>query len=265
MLRSYYCKQASRRASLVATLPPCNGCYRSYATGHSQQSTNSWTKERRYYTDPLRAPQSGVRTVVGRFVHHSRGPTAPASAGVACDAATRADATNTAKASAAKINTAEVNTATRCLATHSSLKTQVMEVLSAHGRKVCYDSAGIPVEGSWYLLPWREQMRILAAVIGALCITKAFFDGVRFELLYYGVWKLGYRNEDSFVKRMLYYGSTALMASGLFLSFNLNFFLSAWLVGRREIAAHMVCNGFVKMMPRRTIQLIERRLKLRLV
>lgn len=214
---------------------------RSYAT--AQQSTRSCAKTRRYYTDPLRAPQTGVRTVVGRL---------------ACEGGTPATAPSA-------MDAPELNTTTRCLTTRPTPKTQLMRILSAHGRTVRYDDDGVPIEGSFHLLPWREQLRILAAILGAFVMTKAFFDVVRFELLYYGVWKLGYRNDDSFTKRVLYYGSTALLAAGLLFSFNLNFFLSAWVVGRREIAAHMMCNGVAHVMPQRAVLLIERRLKLSFV
>ncbi|KPA82671.1 hypothetical protein ABB37_02500 [Leptomonas pyrrhocoris] len=254
MLRRCLLTPAPRRAPLIAALPFCDGCRRSYATDRPHQGTRSSAKERRYYTEPLRAPQSGVRTVVGRFAHPSGVTAPPASAGVSRSSGPHAGVTNTA-----------VNTTARCLTTRLNPKTQLMKVLAAHGRTVRYDSAGVPVEGSWYLLPWHEQMRILAAVISALCITKAFFDGVRFELLYYGVWKLGYRNNDSLMKRVLYYGSTALLAAGLFFSFNLNFFLSAWLVGRRQMAAHMMSRGFSHLLPQRVMQLMERRMKFSLV
>jgi hypothetical protein len=244
-----------RCVSLLPCLTPLVFYHRSYATGH--QGTRSGAKGRRYYTDPLRTPQSGVRTVVGRQNHPTTAMSSlpPNNAAGAVTVGERPQ----------RHNAEKEDMATKCLTTCAHRKDQLMAILTAHGRTVRYDKAGVPVEGSWYLLPWHEQLRILAAIVGALCITKAFFDVVRFELLYYGVWKLGYRNDDSFTKRVLYYGSTALLATGLFFSFNLNFFLSAWLVGRREIAAHMVYNGFSYIVPHRAIQLLERRLKLSFV
>ena len=241
MLRWCSLGRTPRHAFFFTTLPFVSVSHRRYFTGY--HGTLSYVKGRRYYTDPLRAPKFGVRTLVGRFDDQLNTPSSLATAAV----------------------DAMMDTTTTHLTTHGSRASHLIEMLSARGRTVRYDSAGVPVEGSWYLLPWREQMRILAAAIGAFCITKAFFDMVRFELLYYGIWKLGYRNDDSFTKRMLYYGSTALLAAGLFFNFNLNFFLSAWVMGRREMAAHMVCNGFAHLMPHRTIQLLERRLKLSLV
>ncbi|CBZ25721.1 hypothetical protein, unknown function [Leishmania mexicana MHOM/GT/2001/U1103] len=151
------------------------------------------------------------------------------------------------------------NSTTRGRTAHRSLKVQLIDFITSRCRPVRYNDAGVPVEGSLLLLPWREQLRLCIAILAAFYITKAFFDVVRFELLYYGVWKVGYRNDGSLMKRLLYYGSTAMLAAGLFFSFNMNFFFSAWVVGRREIALHALCNVFAYVMPRRVLQLLVRR------
>ncbi|GET87935.1 hypothetical protein, unknown function [Leishmania tarentolae] len=218
---------------------------RAYVTG-----ARSTARERRYYTQPLRAPQYGTSTIVGRQKSD-------------------ADASATGLAEAASPMTEEIVTAlhhkmdaahppstSRCRTAYESLK---MKIVATGRRPVRYNDAGVPVEGSVLLLPWREQLRLCTAILVALYITKTFFDVVRFELLYYGVWKVGYRHDGSLMKRLLYYASTAMLAAGLFLSFNLNFFLSACVVGRREIALHLLCNVFAYVMPRRCLQLLVHR------
>lgn len=210
--------------------------------------------ERRYYTQPLRAPQYGTSTVVGR---QKGDMIAMAAAG---EAAMSPMAEEMATGLGHKIGVAHPSSTERCTSGSHSARVQRVRALMGHCRSVRYNHEGVPVEGSLLLLPWREQLRLVAAILAALCITKAFFDVVRFELLYYGVWKLGYRNDGSFAKRLLYYGSTAMLAAGLFFSFNVNFFITACIVGRREIARHMVCDVFAYIMPRRTLQVVTSRM-----
>ncbi|KAG5480863.1 hypothetical protein LSCM4_06431 [Leishmania orientalis] len=224
---------------------------RAYATG-----ARSTARERRYYSQPLRAPQYGTSTIVGR--QESEADVAPAAATMSGEAPSPI-AEEIATALDHRIGTVHPDSLTRSKPTDSLPKMRLVHFVVSHCRPVRYNDAGVPVEGSLLLLPWREQLRLCTAIFAALYITKTFFDVIRFELLYYGVWKVGYRNDDSLMKRLLYYGSTAMLATGLLFCFNLTFFLSACLVGRRQVAGYMLCNAFAKVMPHRTLQLLSSR------
>ncbi|KAI5688337.1 hypothetical protein MNV84_02700 [Leishmania braziliensis] len=224
---------------------------RSYATG-----ARSTAQEQRYYTEPLRAPKYGISTIVGR----QRSKVGAANAATtASGVAPSPMAEEIAAGLGHRIGVVHPNTVTRCLDVNRSPREQLVCLITSHCRPVRYNGAGVPVDGSLLLLPWQEQLRLCTAILAALYITKTFFDLMRFELLYYGVWKVCYRNDDSLMKRLLYYGSTAMLGIGLLFSFSLNFFLSACLVGRREIAGQMVCNVFAYVIPRRTLQRLTNR------
>ncbi|KAG5507022.1 hypothetical protein JKF63_05768 [Porcisia hertigi] len=226
--------------------------HRAYATG-----TRSTARERRHYTQPLRAPRYGISTVVGRQRNDISASTA---SGMSSNGSLSPMAEDIATGLGQKTDATHPSTRTREMTRYRLLKSKLVHFIASHGRPVRYNDAGVPIEGSLLLLPWREQLRLCTALLAAFCITKVLFDVVRFELLYYGLWKLSYRNDDSFMNRLLYYTSTAMLAAGLLLSFNLNFFLSACLVRRREFAAHMVCNIFAHVMPHRTLQTLASRI-----
>ncbi|KAK7195658.1 hypothetical protein NESM_000495600 [Novymonas esmeraldas] len=243
-------------AAAAAALP--GQSRRGYATG-----ARSTARERRYYTQPLRAPQYGTSTVVGR----QKGDVGAAAVSPTAFPGEAASpmAEEIATGLGHKIGVAHLNTTTRCMTVHRSPASQLVRLLASRCRSVRYNSAGVPVEGSLLLLPWREKLRLCAAILAAFCMTKALFDVARFELLYYGVWKLGYRNDGSPMKRLLYYGSTAMLAAGLFVSFNVNFFISACVLGRRELVGHMMCDTCAYIVPRRTLHLMASRMGLLMV
>lgn len=239
---------ATTTAAVAATAALQLQPRRAYATG-----ARSTARERRYYTQPLRAPQYGTSTIVGR-----RKSDADAAATWSREASLPM-AEEIVTGLHCRLDVGHPSSTTRCRAAHQSPKVQLIDFITSRCRPVRYNDAGVPVEGSLLLLPWREQLRLCTAILAAFYITKALFDVVRFELLYYGVWKVGYRNDGSLLKRLLYYGSTAMLAAGLLFSFNVNFFLSACVVGRREIALHTLCNVFTYVMPRRLLQPLVRR------
>ncbi|KAG5480534.1 hypothetical protein LSCM1_06237 [Leishmania martiniquensis] len=225
---------------------------RAYVTG-----TRSTARERRYYTQPLRAPQYGASTIVGRL--KSETGMAPAAATTLVEAPSPM-AEGIATGLSHGMVTEDPDSSVRGVTTDGSLKMRLVHFIASYCQPVRYNDAGVPVEGSLLRLPWREQLRLCTAILAALYMTKAFFGVARFELLYYGVWKVSYRNDSSLMKRLLYYGSTAMLAAGLLLCFDITFFLSACLVGRREIAGYMLCNAFSKVMPRRALQLLDSRI-----
>lgn len=223
----------------TAALPPRNYKSSSSSSGrtvfsdtvlHSaacQSRSPSVVRARRYYPTPLRAPQYGTSTIVGRQ---------PDGGDVTSFAAARREGRWRDDDGEAE----ERWGAVLSQATASPPERQLLpRWLAQH--PIRYNNSGIPVEGALLCLPWPEQLRLYSAVVVAFLMTAALCKSIHLELMYQRIGRDGVRRDYSVIRRwVLYYGSTIGVACAIFTSFGLSFVLLASAIGRYEMATHLV-------------------------
>lgn len=116
-------------------------------------------------------------------------------------------------------------------------------------RHITTNGRGSPIGGAMRYLPRGELLRVLAAMVLGVALTKFYFDLTRFDLVYHGIWRVGSKKQSELVARLDYYVSTAVVAVGLCVSVAINYWFCALVLGRRQYASQQICRGFARAAP----------------
>lgn len=125
--------------------------------------------------------------------------------------------------------------------------------------RVMYDDAGVPLAGPVRALPRGEQLRLLTALLAAAGITVAVYEGVKFELLYYGLWQRSFRRNASLSKRLQSFVSTAAVGCGLVCCYAFSFLFTSFVVGRVRLGSFLLSRASVHVLPQRVYMALARK------